>query len=187
MFDIGNPEATNDAFTPKMDSYFMAETLKYLYLLFNPEHLIHKDSELANKIVWTTEAHLVYTNRQTFEKYGENDSLVRKEEFCEYFDRNLFSFSRPLKCNLFPFMDMADSLGITEEVVQLLQNTATPEKKGHQLLKKFIHIYSPMQCTAIVNQRKVEKLLKTNSSTIRKKDPLNFPPSEIFQKIRDNN
>jgi hypothetical protein len=43
-----NPQADN-----KMESFFLAETLKYLYLLFDPETPI----DLLNKHVFNTEAH----------------------------------------------------------------------------------------------------------------------------------
>eukprot|EP00584_Thalassiosira_punctigera_P027637 CAMPEP_0172579372 /NCGR_PEP_ID=MMETSP1067-20121228/139214_1 /TAXON_ID=265564 ORGANISM="Thalassiosira punctigera, Strain Tpunct2005C2" /NCGR_SAMPLE_ID=MMETSP1067 /ASSEMBLY_ACC=CAM_ASM_000444 /LENGTH=176 /DNA_ID=CAMNT_0013372091 /DNA_START=781 /DNA_END=1311 /DNA_ORIENTATION=- len=49
--DVNNPHSVED----RMESFFMAETLKYLYLLFDP------DSEIdpLNKHVFNTEAHPV--------------------------------------------------------------------------------------------------------------------------------
>ena len=38
----------------RMDSYFLSETTKYLYLLFSPDHYIHNGS-----FILTTEGHLL--------------------------------------------------------------------------------------------------------------------------------
>ena len=33
---------------PRMDSYFLAETLKYLFLLFSPDHWMRKEPHVFN-------------------------------------------------------------------------------------------------------------------------------------------
>ena len=48
--DVSNPnQQPND----KMESFFLAETMKYLYLLFDPD----TEVDLLNRHVFNTEAH----------------------------------------------------------------------------------------------------------------------------------
>jgi len=47
--DVG---VQNPTFNDRMESFFLAETLKYLYLLFSPTHVIPLD-----EFVFNTEAH----------------------------------------------------------------------------------------------------------------------------------
>ena len=49
--NVNNPNSVED----RMESFFMAETLKYLYLLFDPDSEI----DILNKHVFNTEAHPV--------------------------------------------------------------------------------------------------------------------------------
>ena len=60
-----------------MDSYFLAETLKYLYLLFSPNHWLQFDAS-----VLTTEAHFVPVEvAAAGEDYGaEGDGWERNSD-----------------------------------------------------------------------------------------------------------
>ena len=49
MHNVDNSNSQDD----RMESFFMAETLKYLYLLFDPDSEI----DILNKHVFNTEAH----------------------------------------------------------------------------------------------------------------------------------
>lgn len=56
-----------------MQSFFLAETLKYLYLLFSPDDLMSLD-----KWVFNTEAHPLKINYKKVEDATEDGSLGRK-------------------------------------------------------------------------------------------------------------
>jgi hypothetical protein len=56
-----------------MQSFFLAETLKYLYLLFSPDDLMSLD-----KWVFNTEAHPLKINYKKAEDATEDGSLGRK-------------------------------------------------------------------------------------------------------------
>jgi len=49
LHDVNRPDSVED----RMESFFMAETLKYLYLLFDPDSEI----DILHKHVFNTEAH----------------------------------------------------------------------------------------------------------------------------------
>lgn len=72
--DIVGRMKTRCGFTPlnndggTMPSYFLAETLKYLYLLFSPDHIIHRNEDLAIRSVFSTEAQLLFSF-ETKEKF----------------------------------------------------------------------------------------------------------------------
>lgn len=48
-----------------MESFFLSETCKYLYLLFDEDNPLHKSD---NKYIFTTEGHVVPTDKRFREK-----------------------------------------------------------------------------------------------------------------------
>ncbi|KAJ3024281.1 alpha mannosidase-like protein [Thoreauomyces humboldtii] len=63
---------------PRMESFFLSETLKYLYLLFDEENFIHQNH---GNHVFTTEGHLLFLSYDLLAEQSYQDSTSgRKEE-----------------------------------------------------------------------------------------------------------
>ncbi|XP_064422358.1 ER degradation-enhancing alpha-mannosidase-like protein 1 [Latimeria chalumnae] len=63
----------------RMESFFLSETCKYLYLLFDEDNPLHKS---GNKYIFTTEGHLVPVDKHLREKLWQ-DLFPREEESVE--------------------------------------------------------------------------------------------------------
>ncbi|WBW74773.1 alpha mannosidase Mnl1 [Schizosaccharomyces osmophilus] len=53
----------------RMESFFLSETLKYLYLLFDEDNIFHSKFQ---DFIFTTEGHLLPINRQTHKAFNSN-------------------------------------------------------------------------------------------------------------------
>uniref|UniRef100_A0A3B3WX79 alpha-1,2-Mannosidase n=1 Tax=Poecilia mexicana TaxID=48701 RepID=A0A3B3WX79_9TELE len=78
----------------RMESFFLSETCKYLYLLFDEDNPLHKSD---NKYIFTTEGHVVPIDKRFREKQWNDLSPCEEGELCIY---SLSSVS--LQCNRIP-------------------------------------------------------------------------------------
>jgi hypothetical protein len=186
LLDITNPKKLASYFKPKMDSYFLAETLKYLYLLFDFNNIIHTDHYLRENIVWTTEAHPLFLPRfpsssikstcRTYQKCGNHDGPYLLKP-CLYFDRSItdLTFNSHLLDLALPFVEAARLLGVLEQLLPYINGTIKPKSKGIQLLVKFNAIYGTKKSKAIPLKKPIPRILPTAKSIHMK--PIEFPKS----------
>uniref|UniRef100_A0A0K0FH31 alpha-1,2-Mannosidase n=1 Tax=Strongyloides venezuelensis TaxID=75913 RepID=A0A0K0FH31_STRVS len=78
----------------RMESFFLAETLKYLYLLFDRDNLVNRNAE---KLVFTTEGHIL----PVLEKYQKSDNYLNENDIedskmCQAMSIKSFEDSLPL-------------------------------------------------------------------------------------------
>lgn len=104
----------------KMESFFLAETLKYLYLLFTPDHWMNKEN-----YVFTTEAHPIPVDQKWRKKdarvldLGPSSSICVAQESCSFtFDQQICTYnnslylraSRPMGSRIPPLHFVLDGL-----------------------------------------------------------------------------
>ncbi|XP_068598885.1 ER degradation-enhancing alpha-mannosidase-like protein 1 [Brachionichthys hirsutus] len=82
----------------RMESFFLSETCKYLYLLFDEDNPLHKSD---NKYIFTTEGHVVPTDRRFREKQW-SDLLPCEEVLTEGAPNRRPPPNNISNCNRFP-------------------------------------------------------------------------------------
>uniref|UniRef100_A0A8C7HX76 alpha-1,2-Mannosidase n=1 Tax=Oncorhynchus kisutch TaxID=8019 RepID=A0A8C7HX76_ONCKI len=80
----------------RMDSFFLAEMFKYLYLLFSEKNQLHFD---IDEYIFTTEAHLLPVSLSTSQPPCRGNNTVRLSQLPT---EDLFTYSCPSTQTLFP-------------------------------------------------------------------------------------
>ncbi|XP_051776978.1 ER degradation-enhancing alpha-mannosidase-like protein 1 [Erpetoichthys calabaricus] len=82
----------------RMESFFLSETCKYLYLLFDEDNPLHKSE---NKFIFTTEGHVVPIDKRFRERLW-NDVFPKEDSTDELGTQDLRPANSSSKCNRIP-------------------------------------------------------------------------------------
>lgn len=102
----------------RMESFFLSETIKYLYLTFDTENYLNKNGE---SFIFTTEGHFLPINLNYFSKSSNKKKNLNKkcdlkmssEDYFKKIQRNL-----PMKIKYFE--KLFDMVGVDDNLDKLL-------------------------------------------------------------------
>uniref|UniRef100_A0A4W5M4W0 alpha-1,2-Mannosidase n=1 Tax=Hucho hucho TaxID=62062 RepID=A0A4W5M4W0_9TELE len=103
----------------RMDSFFLAEMFKYLYLLFSEKNQLHFD---IDDYIFTTEAHLLPVSLSTSQPPCRGNNTVRLSQLPT---EDLFTYSCPSTQTLFP-NNPSFPLCVTDESVCVCRGVELP-------------------------------------------------------------
>uniref|UniRef100_A0AAF5I3T3 alpha-1,2-Mannosidase n=2 Tax=Strongyloides stercoralis TaxID=6248 RepID=A0AAF5I3T3_STRER len=87
----------------RMESFFLAETLKYLYLLFDKDNLVNRNAE---KLIFTTEGHILPV-LEKYQKSKSNSANYSDNSICQVNEITFFEDSLPMpKEKMFEYFDI---------------------------------------------------------------------------------
>ena len=130
-----------------MESFFLTETLKYLYLLFSPDHVMHQEP-LMSRIVFSTEAHPLYLPDPIYKQH--RPSCVKIAPGCTIYPHgnissltaHLYETMAPSRHTKFPsyvpLFPIADAARIVRWDM--------PDNRSHPHYDPFLVHYGPKQC-----------------------------------------
>lgn len=183
--DILEPRNPGKQDNPRMESFFLSETLKYLYLLFDPDSILRCNEHLAINVEFSTEAHPLYSMKPRGAHWSEKAVVVSRSQCCQYFEQNFTSLTakhlqrstKTLDTIYFPFFDCADLLGIRDELLACIRDPESiQDNQGRKILVELIAQYSPTFCITL--QASKAKPARTIPKSILKDSnpPLSFSP-----------
>lgn len=102
-----------------MESFFLSETMKYLYLIFDDEHYLNTKGSM--RYIFTTEGHLLPLNNVNQTESTTLDSETKKDDFSSFkcnpktsksFSQHFNRFNLPMKMKYFGLL--FDMVGLND-------------------------------------------------------------------------
>lgn len=162
----------------RMESFFLGETTKYMYLLFDPDHPLNK---IDAAYVFTTEGHPLIIPKKS---YSSSTGTKRATKGTE---KSKVSSADDAAVSLYQYYDetFTNSCPIPQVPLDLLAGSATAARPGLFDVSRFTNLYTtpnihgPLEAFQVQDEEKGGSITRYRASSNHSLFPWTLPPSML--------